>query len=161
FAAAGRLLPPSPYAADALSFARKVAAGQNIQQAALSTAGNAVLNRIQAIGGPPLSGLQARIPLLPKRLAGPAAFRSIVPPWRQWPQVQRELSETNVGELGESRAAVVCPRPSRQTASGFPRHQSSVTSLPRAEQEKIRASAQLILTSFQPGCQPILNVGLV
>src|SRR6266851_882232 len=43
FAAAGRVLPPSPFAADALSFARSVASGKNIQHAALSIAGQRVL----------------------------------------------------------------------------------------------------------------------
>ena len=43
FAAAGRVLPPSRFAADALSFARAVASGQNIPQAALSTVGQRVL----------------------------------------------------------------------------------------------------------------------
>jgi hypothetical protein len=39
FAAAGRILPPSPYAADALSFVKGMANGQNIQTAALSVIG--------------------------------------------------------------------------------------------------------------------------
>jgi hypothetical protein len=61
----------------------------------------------------------------------------------------------------QPQQAVACPRPSRQTVSGFPRHSNTISSLPGAEQEKIRASALLIRGSFQAGCQPILNVGLV
>ncbi|TMQ12509.1 MAG: hypothetical protein E6J91_20760 [Deltaproteobacteria bacterium] len=45
-AGAGRLLPPSPFAASALSFASKVASGANLQDAALSAAGKAALSRI-------------------------------------------------------------------------------------------------------------------
>jgi len=54
-----------------------------------------------------------------------------------------------------------CPRPSWQTVSGFTRHNPNVSSLPTAERKKIQATAGLILRSFQPGCQPIITVGLV
>lgn len=47
-AGAGRLLPASPYAADALSFVRAATSGKNIQHAALSTAGRRVLQKIKA-----------------------------------------------------------------------------------------------------------------
>lgn len=47
FSAAGRALPPSPYAADALSFARRVATGEQMQTPALSLAGKRVLHRMQ------------------------------------------------------------------------------------------------------------------
>jgi hypothetical protein len=57
--------------------------------------------------------------------------------------------------------APICPRPVQRTVSGFPRHGNTISSLPKAEQEKIRASADQILRSFRPGCQPILTVGLV
>jgi hypothetical protein len=43
----GLALPSSPYAADALSFARRVAAGENMQTAALSLAGRRVFRRMQ------------------------------------------------------------------------------------------------------------------
>jgi hypothetical protein len=45
-AAASRVLKSSPYAADALAFAKVAARGQNIQTAALSNAGKQVLGRI-------------------------------------------------------------------------------------------------------------------
>lgn len=61
----------------------------------------------------------------------------------------------------ERKQPLVCPRPSRQIVSGFPRHANTVNSLPRAEQEKIRITARLILGSFQPGCQPSLTVSLL
>lgn len=47
-AGAGRLLPASPYAADALSFVRAATSGKNIQHAALSSAGRRVLQKIKA-----------------------------------------------------------------------------------------------------------------
>ena len=50
FAAAGAVLPKSPYAAGGLAFARRIAAGEDIRKAALSTAGNAVLNRLERQG---------------------------------------------------------------------------------------------------------------
>jgi hypothetical protein len=59
--AAGRLLPPSPYAADIQSFARRALAGDNIGQAALSTAGNAVLRRVHQQGGDLVATVQGRV----------------------------------------------------------------------------------------------------
>ena len=50
-----------------------------------------------------------------------------------------------------------CPRPVQRTVSGFPRHGSTISSLPKAEQDKMRASADQILQSFRPGCQPGKN----
>jgi hypothetical protein len=47
FAAAGGVLPPSPYAADALVFAKRVANGQNIQQAALSVASQRAVRQVR------------------------------------------------------------------------------------------------------------------
>jgi outer membrane protein OmpA-like peptidoglycan-associated protein len=61
----------------------------------------------------------------------------------------------------DGQQAVSCPSLVQRTVSGFPRHGSTISSLPKAEQEKLRASAEQILRSFQPGCQPILTVGLV
>jgi hypothetical protein len=57
---AGRLLPPSPYSADAMAFARRALAGDNLGQAALSTAGQAVLNRARAQGHDLVSTVQGR-----------------------------------------------------------------------------------------------------
>jgi hypothetical protein len=72
--AAGRLLPPSPYSADALSFVQRAASGQNIQKAALSTIGNRVMNKIEQQAGPLLSRLRAQAPRVPSGLPGfPAA----------------------------------------------------------------------------------------
>jgi len=53
---------------------KKVASGQNVQRAALSTAGNFILNKIQQRTGPIVSGVRGRIPQVPSRLPrGPAA----------------------------------------------------------------------------------------
>lgn len=49
-AGAGRLLPASPYSGDVMSFARRAIAGGNLGGAALSTAGNAVLRRVEQQG---------------------------------------------------------------------------------------------------------------
>jgi hypothetical protein len=57
--------------------------------------------------------------------------------------------------------APVCPRPTAQIVSGFARYSNAVASLPRPEQEKIRASARVMVGSFQPNCQPVVSVGLV
>ena len=46
--AAGVVLPTSPYAANALSFVRRVTNGQNLQNAALSVTGQRVLRQIRA-----------------------------------------------------------------------------------------------------------------
>jgi hypothetical protein len=70
-----RVLPRSPYAADALSFVKKVASGQNIQKAALSTAGNFILNKIGQRTGPIVSNVRARIPSVP----GPRFVRPWIP----------------------------------------------------------------------------------
>ncbi len=64
FAAAGRILPPSPYAADALAFVKGVTSGQNIQTAALSVIGKRAVQ--QARG-------QAAMLKPPNRLRGRAA----------------------------------------------------------------------------------------
>jgi hypothetical protein len=58
---AGRLLPASPYSADLQAFARRAMAGDNLGQAALSTAGQAVVSRIQKQGGDLVATVQGRI----------------------------------------------------------------------------------------------------
>jgi len=62
FAAAGRMLPPSPYAADLSSFTRRALAGENLGKAALSTAGNAVIKRIEQQGGNILQTVKGKVP---------------------------------------------------------------------------------------------------
>lgn len=59
---AGSLLPPSPYSADAVAFARRALAGDNLGNAALSTAGNAVLRRVKQQGGDLVATVQGRVP---------------------------------------------------------------------------------------------------
>ncbi len=93
FAAAGRLLPPSPYAADALSFARRVAAGENLGKAALSTAGNAVMRRIEGQGGNILATLKGKVSIreLEHEVAEASSFELLFEgsgkkPVVQWPQ---------------------------------------------------------------------------
>jgi hypothetical protein len=56
YAGARGLIPASPYAADALSFVRNVAAGRNMQTAALSRAGRQVLSRMSSRPSPASSG---------------------------------------------------------------------------------------------------------
>ena len=54
------MLPPSPYSADAMAFAKRALAGDNLGQAALSTAGQAVLNRARQQGNDLVSTVQGR-----------------------------------------------------------------------------------------------------
>jgi hypothetical protein len=61
-AGGGRLLPPSPYAADLQSFARRAVAGDNLGRAALSSAGNAVMRRVRQQGGDLVAAVQGRAP---------------------------------------------------------------------------------------------------
>jgi hypothetical protein len=75
YAAAGRILPPSPYAADALRFVQGVANGQNIQNAALSVVGKRVIGQVRAN-----AALAAN---LPKR-TGPRGA------WRGLPNIARQ-----------------------------------------------------------------------
>jgi hypothetical protein len=58
---AGRLLPASPYSADLQAFARRALAGDNLGQAALSTAGQAVLRRVEQQGGNLVATVQGRV----------------------------------------------------------------------------------------------------
>jgi hypothetical protein len=55
-----KLLPASPYTADALAFAKRAMKGENLGQAALSTAGQAVLKRVQAQGNDLVATVQGR-----------------------------------------------------------------------------------------------------
>jgi len=69
-------LPPSPYAADAMSFARRALAGDNLSRAALSTAGDAVLRRVKEQGGDLVATVQGRLPqpAVPKPVGFDQAF---------------------------------------------------------------------------------------
>jgi len=58
---AGKLLPPSQYSADAADFARRALAGENLGQAALSTAGNTVLRRARQQGTDIVATAQGRV----------------------------------------------------------------------------------------------------
>jgi hypothetical protein len=58
---AGKLLPPSQYSADAADFARRALAGQDLSQAALTTAGNAVLRRAKQQGADIVGTVQGRV----------------------------------------------------------------------------------------------------
>jgi len=57
---AGSLLPSSPYSADAMTFARRALAGEKLGQAALSTAGQAVLRRARQQGTDLVATVQGR-----------------------------------------------------------------------------------------------------
>jgi len=74
-AGAGGLLPASPYSADALTFARRALAGDNLANAALSTAGNAVLRRVQQQGGDLVATVQGRV----AQAAAPAVAAAAAP----------------------------------------------------------------------------------
>jgi hypothetical protein len=69
---AGRLLPSSPYSADAMTFARRALAGDNLGQAALSTAGQAVMRRARQQGSDLVATVQGRVaqvaPAAPKTI---------------------------------------------------------------------------------------------
>src|SRR5262249_32012023 len=54
----------------------------------------------------------------------------------------------------------VCPGPVRETVSRFRRYSNSVSSIPRDEQNKIKAIVARIVGSFKPGCQPLPRVRL-
>jgi hypothetical protein len=75
---AGRLLPASPYSADAVSFARRALAGENLGHAALSTAGNAVLRRVQQQGGDLIATAQGRVQAVAAPLVAKAVPRAPV-----------------------------------------------------------------------------------
>ena len=62
-AGGAQLLPKSPYSADIASFVKRAAAGENLGKAALSTAGNLAMKRIERQVGPILSRVQPRLPI--------------------------------------------------------------------------------------------------
>jgi hypothetical protein len=70
---AGALLPPSPYSADIQSFARRAVAGDNLGNAALSAAGQAVLRRVKQQGGDLVATVQGRAGIAVSGAAGAAA----------------------------------------------------------------------------------------
>jgi hypothetical protein len=75
-----QLLPASPYTADALSFAKRAMRGENLGQAALSTAGQTVLQRVQQQGGDLMATVQGRATAAVRaRAAGAAALAPAVP----------------------------------------------------------------------------------
>jgi len=69
---AGALLPPSPYSADLQAFARRALAGDKLGDAALSTAGQAVLRRVQQQGGDLVATVQGRSAAALPRIGVPA-----------------------------------------------------------------------------------------
>jgi outer membrane protein OmpA-like peptidoglycan-associated protein len=73
---------------------------------------------------------------------------------------REEATAQRFGEM-EGEQALACPRPTRVTVSGFTRYSNSVASLPPNEQAKIKNIATLIITSFQPGCKPLLGIMLI
>jgi hypothetical protein len=70
---AGSLLPSSPYSADAMTFARRALSGENLGQAALSTAGQAVLRRAWQQGTDLVAAVQGRAVAVGKTAATTAA----------------------------------------------------------------------------------------
>ena len=94
-----QLLPASPYTADALSFARRALRGENIGQAALSTAGNAVLSRVQQQGGDLLATVQGRTAAAVQARVGAAVQGQVQVPVT----LDRMISASN---RDESRKAV-------------------------------------------------------
>jgi hypothetical protein len=74
-AGAGALLPPSPYAADVKDFARRALAGDNLGKAALSVAGQAVLQRAQQLGGDLVKTAQGQVAQLAAPVAGQIGAR--------------------------------------------------------------------------------------
>jgi len=54
-----------------------------------------------------------------------------------------------------------CPLPVHKVIDGFPRYDASATLLPPMQQAQIREIASLIISSFQPGCKPMMGVLLI
>src|SRR5262249_14444875 len=79
-----------------------------------------------------------------------------------WLELEGGRESDPLLELGSEdeweQLPVRCPTPRRETVSGFSRYSNSVASLPPSEQTKVKNLANMILKSFQPGCQPILTV---
>jgi len=94
-----QLLPASPYTADAMAFARRALRGENIGQAALSTAGNAVLSRVQQQGGDLLATVQGRTAAAVQARVGAAVQGQVQVPVT----LDRMISASN---RDESRKAV-------------------------------------------------------
>jgi len=69
---AGQLLPSSPYSADVMAFAKRAMAGDNLGQAALSTAGQAVMRRAKQQGQDLVATVQGRV-----AAAAPAATATV------------------------------------------------------------------------------------
>jgi outer membrane protein OmpA-like peptidoglycan-associated protein len=70
------------------------------------------------------------------------------------------IQNRNTG-LGRSPSCPSIKRAIKKTISGFPRYQNSAQSLPKSEQAKISAIAQLVVKSFQSNCQPIRTIHLI
>jgi hypothetical protein len=94
----GKLLPQSPYAEVPLAFVNKVMSGQNIQTAALTTAGNAVHRQLQKTGAlnvPGVGSIVLKPPTVPRlRLPASRNLSRALP--RQLPRIgQHEIAEDN------------------------------------------------------------------
>jgi hypothetical protein len=61
-AGGARLMPKSPYTADIASFVKRATSGENLGRAALSSAGNLVMKRIEQRTGPIFSSAASRLP---------------------------------------------------------------------------------------------------
>jgi len=113
---AGRLLPASPYSADLQAFARRALAGDNLANAALSTAGNAVLRKVKEQGGDLVAAVQGRVQTAAVSAVAAAAPKAPV-------TLDQAIAAANSVEkrradqflsafAGSARVSIATPRPS-------------------------------------------------
>lgn len=91
-------------------------------------------------------------------LDGFLADEGIPPPPR--PAVQGAPAQQPAS--GQLAPGLACPSPtSWRVPSGFPPYKTDFASLPKLEQDKVKASADQLTQSYQRGCHPIREVTLV
>jgi outer membrane protein OmpA-like peptidoglycan-associated protein len=78
-------------------------------------------------------------------------------------ELMAALSQSDLAREAEWEAAsaLSCPGHARLAVSGFPRYRFDVASLPKTEQQKLGTIAALIMSSYRPGCVPILQVDVI
>ena len=96
---AGGLLPSSPYSADVTAFAKRALAGDNLGQAALSTAGHAVLRRARQQGNDLVATVQGRV-----AAAAPAATAAVVTTPRQITNLSQAITASNTADRTQAAA---------------------------------------------------------
>jgi outer membrane protein OmpA-like peptidoglycan-associated protein len=77
------------------------------------------------------------------------------------PELQEAVAYRPAPGVTAASFSAACPRPMRETVTGFPRYQNRIATLPAAEQATVKNLARVIIRSFRPGCQPIHTVRLL